>query len=293
MAILIFSGHDSFHCRQFWLKKAFDHAYTIKPFDDSATLELGVGRNMVTAIRHWGRCFGIIDEKDAPTEIGNAIFQQNGWDPFLEDQGTLWLLHYLLVTEEKASIFSLTFNELIKHKSELSAESLIKYVKGVDETNYNENTLGRDFGVFYQTYFGDFKAKDIEESFTGILSELNILNKTQRQVLDTEGKLKKRDVWVIEKTIRPEIPSHILYYGILKQHPNEVSIGFEALYSGHNSVGSVFALSRDGLTNALDRLAKDFPNELIFSNEAGIRELQIKKQREPIIVLNEYYEQHA
>lgn len=290
MASLSFSGHDSFHCRQFWLKKAFDHSSENKPYNDSSTLDLGVGRNMVTAIRHWGRCFGILDESDLPTDIGGKIFSdETGWDPYLEDEGTLWLLHYLLVTEGKASTFSLIFNELIKLRPELTPEYFISFVNGREPRDYNASTLKRDFQVFYQTYYADFDASDIEESFTGILSELKLLKKIQKQVLDTEGALRKRDVWVIERTVRNEIPLRILLYGILQNHPGEKSIGFESLYNGWNSIGSVFALSKDGLTQALDRIAKELDYGITFSNEAGIRELQLKKTIDPMDVLKNYY----
>ena len=86
MSALTFSGHDTFHCRQFWLKKAYDHVGMKKGFnDDDASLELGVGRNMVTAIRYWAKQFQILDEHDKPTKIADQLLGKNGWDPYLED----------------------------------------------------------------------------------------------------------------------------------------------------------------------------------------------------------------
>jgi len=42
MSQLTFSGHDTFHCRQFWLKKAFDFVSVGRNFNDiNAPLDLG------------------------------------------------------------------------------------------------------------------------------------------------------------------------------------------------------------------------------------------------------------
>lgn len=47
-----FSGHDSFQCRQLWLKKGYDYVQDGKNFkDEDAVVQLGVGKNMVSSIR--------------------------------------------------------------------------------------------------------------------------------------------------------------------------------------------------------------------------------------------------
>jgi len=43
-----FSGHESFQCRQLWLKKGFDYIKAGKSFNSGdAVVDLGVGKNMV------------------------------------------------------------------------------------------------------------------------------------------------------------------------------------------------------------------------------------------------------
>lgn len=286
-----FSGHDTFHCRQFWLKKAFDYVDNKKSFtDNEASLELGVGKNMVTAIRYWSQCFQVLDGEE-PTDIGNRLFQDKGWDPFLEDHGSLWLLHYLLITSEKASTFYLVFNQLIRERPEFNTEHFVKYINQLDsEEKYNQNTLKKDFTVFYRTYYADFKANDIEESFNGILTELNILKQVKRSFIDTDGKAKTKEVWVLERSTRNDIPAHILLYAIVTQHPKDKSISFEQLYEGKNEIGSVFALSKEGLAIALEKIVTELSNyQMTFSNEAGVRELQFKKLLNPIKILEDYY----
>lgn len=72
---LCFSGHESFICKQFWLKKVFDFANKKKGFnDETSVVDLGVGKNMVSSLRFWGKAFGMLDERDSPTEMAEYLF---------------------------------------------------------------------------------------------------------------------------------------------------------------------------------------------------------------------------
>lgn len=291
MSTFTFSGHDTFHCRQFWLKKAYDFVGVNRNFnDEDASLHLGVGRNMVTAIRYWAKQFTILDDSDNPTIIADLLFNDNGWDPYLEDEGSLWLLHYLLVTKPNgADTFSIIFNELIKERPEFTTEIYTKYIHQTKSEDYNENSLKKDFTVFNKTYYADFEANDLEESFTGILTELELLKLKPKTIVDTDGKTKVKNVWVIERTVRKSLPSEILLFAILDQFKNSRSISFNQLYNEHNGPGSVFALSKEGLTIALERIADASNGNITFSNQAGVRELQIKSKLRPLNILTEYY----
>jgi hypothetical protein len=69
-----FSGHDSFQCRQLWLKKGYDYVQEGKNFnDEDAVVQLGVGKNMVSSIRFWLKAFNIIDNKDDSNRIWQTV----------------------------------------------------------------------------------------------------------------------------------------------------------------------------------------------------------------------------
>ena len=93
-----FSGHESFFCKPLWLKKAYDAMNEGVNFSSpDAVAALGVGKNMVASIRFWSRAFGL-STNDIPTPFAVSIFDTDkGYDPYLEDEGTLWLLHYYLL----------------------------------------------------------------------------------------------------------------------------------------------------------------------------------------------------
>lgn len=112
-----FSGHETFQCKSLWLKKGYDFIKDGKKFtSDNAVVNLGVGKNMVSSIRYWMKVFGMT-KNDENTLLADYLFDtNNGKDPFVEDLGTLWLLHYMLISNLEASIYPLFFIEFQKEK---------------------------------------------------------------------------------------------------------------------------------------------------------------------------------
>jgi hypothetical protein len=119
----VFARHETFHPRYGWLKKAVDA--TSAPGDifnsPDAVVTLGVGKNMVRSIRHWGLAFKVLErdpESSArrpvlrPSELGNAWFGPDGVDPYMELPGTHWFLHWqLLAPRSQAPVWWTAFNE--------------------------------------------------------------------------------------------------------------------------------------------------------------------------------------
>jgi hypothetical protein len=260
---MTFSGHDSFECRHFWLKKGFDHVTAGDKFNDEAVVPLGVGRNMVNAIRHWMKSFGLLDAKEQLTDFSKLLFGNKGFDPYLEDEASLWLLHFQLVTNEFASLYNLVFNDLRRQKPEFSKEHIVRFINA-KFPGINANTIGKDFEAFTKTYVT--KGNDAEENYDGVLAELNLVEEI------------KKNIFVIKNEDRERIPAEIILYCIL-QNNNRNSIDFDSLLLNRNSVGTVFALTKQGLANKLEELGENYKKEgIVFSDHAGIRELQFKKK---------------
>jgi hypothetical protein len=99
----VFARHETFHPRFGWLKKGFDKASEDNSVfsKESAAVVLGVGKNMVKAIKYWCIAFKVVDETrnygkfiHNPTEFAQKLLGEGGWDPFLENPSSLWLLHW-------------------------------------------------------------------------------------------------------------------------------------------------------------------------------------------------------
>jgi hypothetical protein len=143
-----FSGHETFPCRYTWLPKVVQGLRDDSALfadEDAAMVRLGVGKNMVRAIRFWADAAGVIQSGKSkaanPSEranltrqpmllerakgqygggegrtrsgadwvvsdFGNAIFGPAGHDQFLEDIKTLWLVHWKLSTSTPEPLFA-------------------------------------------------------------------------------------------------------------------------------------------------------------------------------------------
>lgn len=118
-----FARHETFHPRYGWVKKGYDAAAADPDLfgRDEAVVELGVGKNMVRSIRHWSLAFKVLTAEKVegphsslvvPSSIGDIMFAEDGWDPYCEVSGTLWLLHWWLVAPPSiAPVWWLAFNE--------------------------------------------------------------------------------------------------------------------------------------------------------------------------------------
>ena len=289
---LSFSGHDSFQCRSLWLKKGYDFVKTGHSFtDEDAVVELGVGKNMVNAIRFWMKAFGLTKpETDEPNSLADKLFNdENGWDPYLEDRATLWLLHYQLVLTDRASTYRLIFNGLRRDRIEFTRNHFLSYAKRQAEVNQvavNDNTVKNDFDVFVKMYHrSDTQAKERDEGLTGLLTDLNLIRPVRRK------REKDEDLpFVIENTEKRDLPDAVLLYGLLTSGGFDLSVNFNTLLTAPDQVGSVFALNATGLYTKLESIVANKANTAVFSDQAGIRELSFRTKPDPISVLATYYD---
>ncbi len=164
----VFARHESFHPRHGWLKKAVDGAARDPRLftREDAIVELGVGKNMVRAIRHWGLATKLLAQlpdsehprapSTVPSRIGEVLLGDDGWDPYCEAPATLWLLHWLLVAPpSNAPIWWLALNEF--PAVEFSQDQLVDYttafLAGVAEWKPpHPSSIKKDVDCFLRMY---------------------------------------------------------------------------------------------------------------------------------------------
>jgi hypothetical protein len=289
---LSFSGHETFICKHFWPKKGIDFLIDGNKFtDEDAVVKLGVGKNMVSSIRFWLKAIGLVDDDENPTELANLIFPDNGFDPYLEDIGTIWLLHYHLVTTSKASIYNLVFNDLSKERVDFTKDNLHNFLKRVtvdrQANTYNEKTFNSDISVFVRNYVKpseDSSRISIEDEFIGLFLDIDLIGRRKQTDIDR----KVSEFYTIERSERNNIPKEIFLYSILNNNYGN-SISFKELVSGNNSVGNVFLINRDGIYEKIEELV-DSNYGISFSQSAGNQVLHFSKPLNKIEILRSYYE---
>ena len=191
-----FTGHETFHLRYGWLKKAYDavklsDSGKIAPKifkDKSAIAHFGVGKNMVASIRHWAMSFGVIEptndktvlSEHVTTPLADFIFDSEvGKDPYLEQLSTLWLLHWRLVTQSNKTTFLYTFNAY--NEAAIDRERFLRTLKQLiamkEWADVADATLQKDISNLIGTYAVRRidKRMSVEDVINSPLTELQLL----------------------------------------------------------------------------------------------------------------------
>ena len=263
------------------MKKAVDFLKQGNKFNDKdAILKLGVGNSMINSIKFWCIAFGIIDKNENISQLGEFLFSDNGADPFLEDINSLWLLHFHLVYENKASIYSIFFNHIKTGDREFSSEKikkeLIHFVSKEKQKIPSNITLDCDIQVFKKTYLQTKGSENIEDDFTGLLQDLNLFQASLTNKI------------IVENSERNSISEKLFLYAILTRFKGRNSISVEEIISEKDSPGFIFCMSENAVLNKLKSMVDTFP-EITLSENSGVRELQFLTDFGRMEILKEYY----
>lgn len=273
-----FSGHESFQCKSLWLKKGYDFLYDGNHFTDAdSVIKLGVGKNMVSSIRFWLRVFGLCNN-DELTEIANYLLNSEiGRDPYAEDLNTLWLLHFLIINKNIASIYNLVFIDYQRERKEFSRNELQTYIRrkcSVPEQKnvYNENTVKKDIGVFLKNYVVPKDLKTIED-FSALLINLNLIIP------------KSNDSYTFKDVTIKEIAPEIILFALLSVGDNETTISLDEL----QKLSLIFCMPIVSLIEIIRSLEQSYPDSLVFSDNSGIKNVQFLKVMNKFDILDNYY----
>ena len=278
MNSLKFSGHDTFHCRESWLLKGYQQVYNqgyrVGINSESSLVELGVGKNMVRAIGHWMRSFGLLDLNNFLTDFANELFSKNGFDKYLEDTGTLWLLQYKICSTNYASIYKLLFLDyfLDKASQEFSEKLLLSFLKRTISENkvrmINDNTLLSDFKVLIKTYLVPKRNNlTMEDDFNAPMQSLNL-------IVDSGRKKENGDkIYLLnKKNIQKDLSIEIFGYCTLDQFSDASLVNYEDL---KNTLGAYLCLTNDGLFDMIQSLCEKY-KEFSFKGDASVEQLQFR-----------------
>ena len=164
-----FRAHDTCFVRKGWLSKGM-RCVLGKPDlfidkDENPMDVLGIGANMVKALRYWLQVVGLTQEPtkgrrvQAFTPLGKLIFDH---DTYIEELGTLYLLQYQLAKQQsEATAWYFFFNEfsMSEFSREDYVEALQKYIKmSEDDSGVAIRSLNDDFACIINTYLPRYKS---------------------------------------------------------------------------------------------------------------------------------------
>jgi len=276
----VFGGHEKFVFRQGWLKKGVDlvgHDPTIFTRDD-ALVRLGVGKNMVRSIRHWCLATGVLEPPSSrpkvalqPTPLGTLLFGREGRDPYLEDVGTLWLLHWQLASGAYSYVWELVFTTFLER--EFTRHRLAEFVSRQfdrDGIRTTSQMVEREVDVCLRTYV-PAKAKSTGSSEDGLdcpLAELGLIRSSREE-----------RVYTFMIGPKPLLPAEIFGYALLHflariaQERRTVAVD-ECLYHP-GSPGQAFKLDENSVVSYLEALEEKMSGSIRLQETAGLRQLYL------------------
>jgi hypothetical protein len=278
-----FSGHETFPFRYPWLKKGFDAALddgNVFARDDAITT-LGVGKNMVRAIRHWCLAAGVLEENPSagtalrPSELGSLLLDDGGLDPYLEDPATLWLLHWQIASNRsRATTWFWAFSHF--HEPEFTREAilsaLVKWVQALPGKAVAESSLKRDLEVFLRTYVPSRRRGEVaEDSIDCPLIDLGLI----AQTADSQ-------FYRFRRGPQPELTDGIFAYAVLRFWetfaPVAQTLALHDLARQPGSPGRLLAIDESSLVERLEGIERQTDGALAYGETAGLRQIYRRKR---------------
>ena len=297
----VFSRHETFHPRFGWLKKGNDLALKNPSVfsEKDAPVILGVGKNMVNAIRYWVQAFKVLDENEdsdsksrqfIPTEFGDRLLSDDGWDPYLENLGSLWLLHWYLVKPISIAP-SWYFGMNAMPHIEFSAD---EFLKGLNEfrasnfptANSAESSLRKDMSCFLRMYAETAPQKGIkEESIDSPFTQLGLIQ------------ARRSNHYQFNIGYKPTLPSEIIVFACL-EFASLAGAGqtlkLDSLLFKEGSPGFVFKLSESSLSEAILTVSRSFP-DIQLTEAAGLLQFGFQGNPNELAseLLDRFYKEHT
>ncbi|MGM9929326.1 MAG: DUF4007 family protein [Bacillus sp. (in: firmicutes)] len=256
-----FRAHDTFFIRKGWLNKGMKCVYAKSDVfvskEENPMDVLGLGSNMVKALRYWLQTVGLTSEPRSGkrtqsfTDFGKSVFEN---DRYIEEAGTLLLLQYKLASNrDDATAWYFFFNEfnVSEFSKEDFVEALQKYIKmSEDGGDVAIRSLNDDFSCIINTYLPRYKSNpgqispenNIDCPF-GELGLVDILSKSKKTYRKTTPQVSMINPWVA--------------FAVIMDRANGRSeISLNELLTAPCNIGRIFNLDSVAMINVLYEVEK-------------------------------------
>lgn len=281
-----FSGHEKFPLRYGWITKLYEQYESIGPEKLSHLLKgldaiavLGVGKNMVSSMRHWGCASGIFEDDNkssyGPTALGKRLLKAGGWDPYLEEPASLWLLHWRFAGwpghaqgAHKTATWFWAFNHYGVQQIDRNRliSDLLNLCKERGWTRASEATLKGDVECFLRTYSYSRNHKGVftEDSIECPLSELGLITQSAKGSYE------------FNRGPKPGLPSGVFNFALAEfwsSFTNASTLSVEAITYEPGSPGMVFKLDENQVSQRLSDIDRTSGGAFQWTETAGIRQV--------------------
>lgn len=283
-----FGQHDTFPLRYGWITKGIDALLKDEAAFanvESAMTQLGIGSNMVHALQYWMKATGVAEfegGKGVVTPLGLALFSKSG-DPYLEDEATIWILHWLIASSaELATGFFWFFNHYsaARFQDKDALHGLADFIKHDLKIVRSESTLKSDLSTLLRMYAP--VAARADEHLDSPFSQLQLVERYDRHNYQSL------------RTSRPYLPAVAMHFALQARFDAQPGGGIpiNALLNDKDYAcpGAAFRLSEDGLMAALAQTMEAYPKCYDLRETSGLHQIMRVRSFKPVAILENYYQ---
>lgn len=283
---LQFSGHETFPLRQLWLRKAY-HAVADSDgqgsvfTEESAIRRFGVGKNMVSAIRHWGlACDVLAETSGGALEVGptgKLLFGDNAVDEFLERPATCWLVHWMLAGRAtRSTTWYWIFNRINSQTfTRTSVVASLEELAAERRSRASATTLKRDVEVCLRCYLSKRDGREIDDVAEPLLADLGLITESPQGTFQ------------FRRGPQPTLPDGLFAFALLEYWDrweattgsSQNTLSFEAVAHDYGSPGRVFKLDESSVAERLFNLETVSQGAVRWTDSAGLRQVSRPKGR--------------
>lgn len=273
-----FARHETFHPRYGWVKKAFDAAATdLNVFNaDDAVVTLGVGKNMVRAIRFWGLAYRVLAQTKedgtrtplaATTAIGRTMFADDAWDPYGEILDTHWLLHWwLLAPGSLAPVWWLAFNEFpaVEFADEELEEFVLERVR--EWADPHPSSVHKDVACLLRMYAGN------DSDRSAFDDQIDCPSRELRLITSTPERGRYRFGLGPKPSLTPAVAAFACLDFVARTDGTANTVTISRLATEPGSPGRAFKLTESALLELLET-ASAAHDQIELTSQAGVPQL--------------------
>ena len=297
-----FRAHETFSIRKGWLHKGMKNVINnpqvfidknVNPME-----KLGLGSNMVKALRYWLQVAGLTEEDQKTrsqelTDFGKLIWEN---DKYIEEDGTLYLIHYFLSSNlNMATSWYFFFNcfNISEFTKETYLESVKLYIYEQGRTSdkekeikFSDRALLEDFDCILHTYLPSQAKNSPESNMDSPFWDLQLL-----RIVDPKEKVFSKTS-PLSMVINPLILLAVIVNEKEKAEEKEkihlTDIKISSLESDPCNIGKVFNLNSLAIAMYLDKLQS--MGYLKVVRTAGLDIIKLKEDMTFLDLVKEYYQ---
>lgn len=288
-----FRAHDTFFIRKGWLSKGMERVVAKEDLfvdkQENPMDILGIGSNMVKALRYWLQAVGLTYEPTKGkrvqklTQLGEQIYAK---DRYIEELGTLYLLQYQLAKQEQeATAWYFFFNQfsMSEFTREEFVQSLQNYILMTEgSSSVAIRSLNDDFACIINTYLPRYKSSpgklSPENNIDCPFGELALID-----IADRKRKTYKKSI-PAAGTLNPWVVLSV----IMDQSDGRNEIGLNELLMKPCNIGKVFNLDAITMLDVLHEIENMERIKIIRT--AGLDVIHLTHQMTFDECVQKYYE---